>query len=300
MLLARLARAALGLGVLLCAARAAEPTQAGVRYGPHERHVLDFWKAASSRPTGVLIFFHGGSFKGGDKRSFAARAPEFLDAGISVVSANYRFSSQAVYPGPMLDGARVVQFVRSQAKEWNVDPSRVAVSGSSAGAALALWIALHDDLASPQSPDPIERISTRVACASLRNGATSMDPELITKLFGAQNFGAMLALFGARSAEEFRTPEFRKKALDASAVSHLSKDDPPLFLWHGGGLTPMPTAAEGKLGAWIHHARFGELLKQKCDRLGVECHFYHRGRPAPEGAEIAFLRACFQAAGKSE
>ena len=50
----------------------------------------------------------------------------YVQAGITVVSANYRFvkgdDQAAPYPAPMLDGARVVQFVRSQAKQWNIDP----------------------------------------------------------------------------------------------------------------------------------------------------------------------------------
>ena len=148
--------------------KAISPTQANISYGPHERNKLDFWRAESDRATPVLVFFHGGSFKAGDKANVLTRSifGECLAAGISVVSANYRFSSDAPFPASMHDGARAVQFVRSKAKEWNIDPAHIAVSGTSAGATLALWIALHDDLADPSSPDPVARQSTRVQCAS--------------------------------------------------------------------------------------------------------------------------------------
>jgi acetyl esterase/lipase len=43
------------------------PTRTEVRYGPHERHVLDVWQVSSAAPTPVLIYFHGGGFVGGDK-----------------------------------------------------------------------------------------------------------------------------------------------------------------------------------------------------------------------------------------
>ena len=96
------------------------------KYGPHERNVLDLWKAKSERPTPLVIFIHGGGFRAGDKANLSpALLRECLAAGISVVSANYRFSSDAPYPASMLDGARVVQFVRSRAKEWNIDPRRI-------------------------------------------------------------------------------------------------------------------------------------------------------------------------------
>ncbi len=276
-----------------CAALAADPTVADVRYGPHEGHVLDFYKAAAPAPTPLLIYFHGGSFKGGDKRMFRTGAEKYLAAGISVISANYRFSNQAVYPGPMLDGARVVQFARSKAREWGIDGNRIALSGGSAGGAMSLWIALHDDLADSRSPDPVARLSTRVACVTVKNAPTSMDPVWIGNTFGASEFGAMLALYGARSLEEYRAPEMRRLALDGSPVEHATKDDPPLFLDYAGALTPLPLPAGAKLSAWIHHPRFGELLKARYDRLGLTCEFYHRGKPAPERAEIEFLRSCF-------
>jgi hypothetical protein len=60
---------------------AAEPSDApipttytDVRYGPHERNVLDVWQVPSTAPTPVLIYFHGGGFVGGDKAE-AQRIP---------------------------------------------------------------------------------------------------------------------------------------------------------------------------------------------------------------------------------
>jgi acetyl esterase len=268
---------------------AAQPTEADVRYGPHERNVLDFYKAPAAGPAPVLIFFHGGGFKAGDKRSFGDKADRYLRAGISVVSSNYRFSQHAIYPGPMLDGARVVQFVRSKAREWNIDPRKVVLSGSSAGATISLWIALHDDLADPAGADAIARISTRVSCVTVTNGPTFMDPERIRKEFGVTDFGGMLQFFGVGTLEEFSAPPVRRLALDSSPIEHAGKGDPPLFLDYTGALTPMPLPADTMFGDWIHHPHSGELLKQKYDQLGLECLFYHRGKPAPEGAEIAFL-----------
>ena len=192
------------------------PRAKGVVYGAHARDTLDFYPAPATSPAPVLIFFRGGSFKGGDKAMFQSRAREFVAAGIAVVSANYRFSQDAIYPAPFLDGARVVQFVRSKAAEWKVDARKVAVSGSSAGGTMALWIALHDDLAQPESGDPVARLSTRVSCASVRNAPASMDPVLIRRLFSIRGFGAMLALHGAGSREEYLRPDKRRQALDAS------------------------------------------------------------------------------------
>ena len=68
------------------------PTHANVPYGTHERQVLDFWQAKSDRPTPLLFFIHGGGWVAGDKNSVGAKVQKMLDAGISVVSINYRYS----------------------------------------------------------------------------------------------------------------------------------------------------------------------------------------------------------------
>src|ERR1700761_7177030 len=97
-----------------------EPTFADVRYGKYDRDVLDVFQVKTARPAPVLIYFHGGGWLGGDKKSFDP--DPILKRGITVVAANYRFTTgtpdAAPFPAPMLDCARVVQFVRSRAKEW--------------------------------------------------------------------------------------------------------------------------------------------------------------------------------------
>ena len=75
-----------------------KPTLANVAYGTHERQVLDFWKAESSRPTPVLFHIHGGGWVAGDKARVAS-LDKYLAAGISVVSINYRYVTQAMLAG---------------------------------------------------------------------------------------------------------------------------------------------------------------------------------------------------------
>ena len=67
------------------------PTFANVAYGTHERQVLDFYQAKSDRPTPLLFFIHGGGWVAGDKGGrTGASVKQYLAAGISVVSINYR------------------------------------------------------------------------------------------------------------------------------------------------------------------------------------------------------------------
>ena len=185
------------------------PDFGNMRYGPHERNILDLWKAKPSGgldvATPVVIFFHGGGFRSGDKSSVpAGLLSRCLEAGISVASANYRLSHTAPYPAPMLDGARAIQFMRSKAKELGIDPARIAGSGSSAGAGIALWVAFHDDLADPQSTDPVARQSSRLTCVGVDGAQTSYDPRFIKALIGgrAHEHPALPLFYGISSESD--------------------------------------------------------------------------------------------------
>src|SRR5207253_11448306 len=149
------------------------PTFANVKYGPHERNVLDLWQAESKQPTPVLVSIHGGGFVAGNKSVQPQLLKDCLDSGISVAAINYRYSTQAIAPAPFQDGARAVQFLRSKAKEWNIDPKRFAATGGSAGAGISLWLGFHKDMAGAKSGDPVLRQSTRLACMVVFDGQTS-------------------------------------------------------------------------------------------------------------------------------
>ncbi len=121
------------------------PTMSDVEYGKQESQVLDFWKADADKPTPVMIYFHGGGFKKGSKKQISRdiRVDEYLKNGISCVSAGYPFSDTLDIPSICKECEGVITFVRSKAKEWNIDPERIGVSGCSAGAIIAFWIGTH-------------------------------------------------------------------------------------------------------------------------------------------------------------
>ncbi|EDY15999.1 putative lipase/esterase [Chthoniobacter flavus Ellin428] len=250
------------------------PTLADVRYGKYDRDVLDFFRADTKNPAPVLIYFHGGGWIGGDKKS--ANPTPFLRAGISLVAADYRFTTgtpdAAPYPAPMLDSARVVQFVRSKAEEWHIDPNRVALTGASAGAVISMWIAYREDLAKPDSADPVERFSTHVTCILPQIGPTTFDPKLILQRVGGPPsiHPALLPFFNVKSIAELDTPEKQKLIADASPLNLVTKDAPPTFMQYASPLGGTPLPPQTSVNVSIHHAEFGRMLKEKLDALGVE------------------------------
>jgi acetyl esterase/lipase len=126
-------------GVLL-AETAPVPDLKDVAYGSASGQVVDVYLAKSDTPTPVAVYIHGGGSKSGTKTlrgSQAVMAPQLLEKGISVVSVGYRLDS--TLPTPVHDAARALQFIRFNAGKWNMDKTRIAAWGGSAGGATVLW-----------------------------------------------------------------------------------------------------------------------------------------------------------------
>lgn len=247
---------------------AVAPDVADIRYGAHERNVLDFWKAKSDDPTPVVVYIHGGGFRGGDKRTLSAGLlRSCLASGISVAAIHYRLSDTAPFPAPMHDSVRAIQFIRSKAAEWNVDPKRIACTGGSAGAGISLWIGFHDDMAKPGSRDPVERQSSRITCMFVQGAQCTYDPRVIKEVVGgrAHEHSALPPFFGLGPGEA-DTPKAHKIYEESAPINYLTKDDPPVLAVYGDDSPDDKSPGKG-----IHNVRFGTYLKEKMDKLGIEC-----------------------------
>lgn len=254
-------------------------TVAGVRYGRHERHVLDFWKAPSDQPTPLVFVIHGGGWKGGSKERIDrfADTAVLLKAGISVVAINYRLMAhtEGVEPpvkAPLHDAARALQFVRSKADEWNIDKARIGAAGGSAGACSSLWLLYHDDLAEPKSSDPVSRESTRLFCVAVKAPQTTLDPQQMKEWTPNSRYGGHA--FGKKNFSEFLSGrnEILPWIAEYSPYALVTSGDPPSALFY----TSVP--AIGKIQKDpTHTANFGVKLQERCRELGVKCEVVYPG-----------------------
>jgi acetyl esterase/lipase len=283
-----------------------------VHYGPHERNVFDLW-LPSGQPVGpfpLVLYIHGGGFRGGDKNTLSPAAlREFLSAGWAVAAINYRLTDTAPAPAAYLDCGRALQHLRHHARQWNLDGTRVASTGGSAGAGTSLWLAFHDDLADPKNPDPVARESTRLTCVAVSNGQSSYDPRFAEKIgiprpnFEKHDF--FLPFYDITPAE-IDTPKAYERYSAAAPITYLSPDDPPALMTYSYAnekVTP-----DTSLGLIVHHPLLGIALKKEMDQLGIECVVQYRDaqgarvvqepRPA-DGQPISvaeFIRKHFEAA----
>lgn len=257
------------------------PTESEVRYGSHPRHVIDFWKAESSAPTPLVLVIHGGGWQGGEKERLHrfADAQKLLDHGISVAAINYRLIRHAIedkveppVKAPLTDAARALQFIRTKANEWNLDPQRIGAAGGSAGACSSLWLAFHEDMADPKSDDPVARQSTRLFCAAVIGAQTTLDPLQMKTWTPNSRYGGHA--FGIQGFDKFLAQ--REQILpwinEYSPYALVSKNDPPVYLYYGAP----PALGENQKDP-THTSNFGVKLKEHCEELGVACDLVYPG-----------------------
>ncbi len=280
------------------------PLFTNVPYGFESRQVLDVYLAENDVPAPVVVYIHGGGWTGGTLKlkpgnKTTGIVSELLDAGISVVSVDYRRNGDGVtLPTPVHDAARAVQFIRSKADEWNMDKTRLAVWGGSAGGATSLWLLFHDDLADPKSNDPVARESTRLSGAVVQNGQSMIDPKWIIEHIGRK--GAEHSMIPAAVGEEEldgvleRYEAHKELYAEFSAMNHLTPDDPPYWgLYQGDATVPATSAGHG-----IHHRMFGIKMKEKSDSIG-HVGYLAKSKECPYKDEFEFFKSVLNAPSES-
>jgi acetyl esterase/lipase len=196
-----------------------------LQYGAVEGYplLLDAYLPADDEVHPAVVYIHGGGWRGGDKRGalHAVRGDILIPAGVAIFAINYRLSGVAPYPAAVDDCLAAVRWIREHADEHNVDPDNMAVWGGSAGGHLALMMGFMepsgDDLAADGGP-----LDNFFRCVVAKNPPTDLtaDDEMHSER-------ALLAFMDATREEE---PE---RFAEASPVTHLSADDPPVFAMHG-------------------------------------------------------------------
>jgi acetyl esterase/lipase len=259
-----------------------EPDVADVAYGPNEKQRFDLWLAESDEPTPLILFIHGGGFRGGDKQGINLGVLRQAQAnGISYASLNYRLTPEITSPQPFLDCALALQTIRDRAEEWNIDPERIASTGGSAGAGISLWLAFHDDMADADAEDPIAHQSTRLVCAAVSAGQCSYDPFFCESigLPRLMEHAFFYPFYGIEEGEE-ESEEAKRRYAEASPITYLTEDDVPVMMDYGQPNEPV--TEETSLNAIVHHPQFGVTLQEHMDELGLRCVVRWRGQ---EGVE---------------
>ncbi len=183
-------------------------------------HEFDaYLPAGVTQKTPGVILIHGGSFIGGDKVGFANIGTTLAADGMAAFSINYRLDSSTVAGFPMesQDVMAAISYIRAHARSFNVDSTRLASFGSSAGATLAVYSAMK-----AYQSDPSAQVLTDVGWSGGYD--FTVGPS------GAIDPGQLQNIEYYLGCSDPTNPTCQATAGAASAVSLVQAGDPPTLL----------------------------------------------------------------------
>lgn len=199
----------------------------------------------------AMVICPGGGYGGLAPHEGLAYAEWLAKNGVAGFVLKYRLGSAGYrHPAMLHDAARALRLVRSRAAEWQIDPKRIGVMGSSAGGHLASTILTHFDAGQPDATDPIERVSSRPDLGILCYAVITMGPFT--------HNGSKKNLLG-----ENPTPEL---VASLSNETQVTPQTPPCFIFHTyeDGAVPVENAL-----------LFAEALRK--NHVPFDLHIYQKG-----------------------
>jgi acetyl esterase/lipase len=182
-----------------------------------------------------------------------------------------------------LDACRAVQFIRLNARKWNLNADRIAVGGGSQGAQPALYVACSADHANPQSTDPVERVSTRVTCAVAYRSQPTIDPQRMQQWVPGVQWGA--PALGCSFEESLRRRDELLSIIKQWSPDYLlHRGQPPLYFENEWGLTQPEGITE--INYKVHSPAWGVGFQKLAHEAGVECYHKYLGKPSEKYQDI--------------
>lgn len=110
-------------------------------FGKRELH-LDLFHPVKPGKYPALILVHGGGWRAGDKSMEVPMAQMIASRGFVAVAVEYQLSLEARYPAAVHNIKAAIRWLRANAEKYNIDPDRIAISGTSAGGQLAMLVGM--------------------------------------------------------------------------------------------------------------------------------------------------------------
>lgn len=128
-----------------------------IPYGDDEKQKLDiYWpeEQASGDKAPVVIFYHGGSWKDGERKGYAFLGRAMASRGYITVIADYRKAPEILFPGFVNDAAAAFVWTEKNIARYGGDPANIFMMGHSAGAHLAMLVTLDPQYLVALGSDP--------------------------------------------------------------------------------------------------------------------------------------------------
>jgi alpha-L-rhamnosidase len=255
------------------------PTFANVSYGPHPHQIMDIYLPPHGHGPFPAVLWYNGIWRA-DKN--VPPIDHFLPANVAAITVETKAMDDTMplkmnppISGVLLDGRRALQFVRLHAKEWNIDPNRLATAGGSQGTLVALYVGCSGEKANPASPDPVERTSSKVTCVGAWASQPSIDPKRMQQWVPGVEWGVpALGLSFADSLAKYDQilPVIKQWSPDWL----INPNTPPIYFEYTLSLGSRPPDVP-EMPYKVHSPLWAIGFKKLADAQGVTCYLRYPG-----------------------
>jgi acetyl esterase/lipase len=203
-----------------------------IAYGPLSDEMLDLCLpegASTTRPGVVLI--HGGGWVLGRQHDLDAVCQSLAAQGFVAASINYRLAPSHPWPAQLVDVQLAVRWLRSQAKELDLDAKRLCSYGISAGGHLAVFLGVLATIHPGDEAGLLPTESPKVSCVVDEFGPTNLTAPLNT----VYQQSILHALFDGVTLQS--NPALYR---DASPLFYVSPNSSPMLIIQGTRDTIIP------------------------------------------------------------
>jgi acetyl esterase/lipase len=189
-----------------------------------ERLELDLARPKDSVKAPAILCIHGGGFRAGTRQGYDGLCIRLAERGFVAATVTYRLAPKYPFPAAVYDVKAAVRWLRAHHTEYGIDPSKIGVTGDSAGGHLAQFLGVTAGLPEFEGTGGCADQSSAVQCVVNRYG-----PSDFTKSYGKSVDAAeVLPLFLGGDLATARPQHIR-----ASPLNWATPDAAPTLLLHG-------------------------------------------------------------------
>jgi len=207
---------------------------------------------AITTPTPAVLYVHGGGWEHGDSSLGgvnAAIAQALTQRGMLVAAVNYRLAPQYLWPAQIDDVKCAVRYLRANAQQYGIDPSKIGAWGGSAGGHLVSILGTAGPSAGFDTGQYLQESSSVQAVVDMFGPA-----DLTAGGWGLYATSVVEQVFGVKPGQDSGA------LAHASPVTYIQSNDPPFLIFHGAKDAVVPLSQSQELASRLQAAGVSATL----------------------------------------